>query len=272
IRCAFLMQSTNQKSNALESVFGIFLHALNTPSKVIETLAHMGLSISVDAIDDAIHSLSRETYNTLRTMGRTLLVGYAYDNCDINFPGLVPTVKKSADTLTHLTSGGLIFLEHGVEVNHLRCSEELWSKNPLNPEFNAATAPPLRTVIDLEGLHPEADHPSNLTRRERFNAWLCRSDLVKYGPDYFASFAAVLGKPEMVEQIPVVKMRWAPTKSLDVKQSTVAGNLQAIPEFLGQGGVGDPAQQTEGAWEQNVLSILAHVILFHGDLGNGERI
>jgi hypothetical protein len=145
-------------------------------------------------------------------------------------------------------------------------------QNPLNPEFNAATAPPLRTVIDLEGLHPEADHPSNLTRRERFNAWLCRSDLVKYGPDYFASFAAVLGKPEMVEQIPVVKMRWAPAKSLDVKQSTVAGNLQTIPEFLGQGGVGDPAQQTEGVWEQNVLSILAHVILFPGDLGNGERI
>ncbi|KAJ6586638.1 hypothetical protein B0H10DRAFT_1664532, partial [Mycena sp. CBHHK59/15] len=119
--------------DALESVFGIFLHASNTPSKVIETLAHMGISISVDAIDDAIHSRSRETYHTLRAMGQTLLVGYAYDNFDINFPGLVPTVEKSTDTLTHLTSGCQIFLEHGVKPEHLRCSEELWAKSSLNP-------------------------------------------------------------------------------------------------------------------------------------------
>ncbi|KAF8144248.1 hypothetical protein K438DRAFT_1488274, partial [Mycena galopus ATCC 62051] len=133
VMISVMMQSTNQKSNALESVFGIFLHAMNTPSKVIETLAHIGISISVDAMDDAIHSLSCETYHTLHTMGQTLLVGYAYDNFDINFPGLVPTIKKSTDTLTHLTSGGLMFLEHGVEVSHLHVSEELWSRNPLNP-------------------------------------------------------------------------------------------------------------------------------------------
>ncbi|KAJ6570791.1 hypothetical protein B0H10DRAFT_1671883, partial [Mycena sp. CBHHK59/15] len=68
----------------LESVFGIFLHASNTPSKVIETLAHMGISISTDAIDNAIRALSHETYYTLRAMGQTLLAGYAYDNFDIN--------------------------------------------------------------------------------------------------------------------------------------------------------------------------------------------
>ncbi|KAF8155193.1 hypothetical protein K438DRAFT_1910147 [Mycena galopus ATCC 62051] len=242
-----MMQSTNQKSNALESVFGIFLHAMNTPSKVIETLAHIGISISVDAMDDAIHSLSRETYHTLHTMGQTLLVGYAYDNFDINFPGLVPTIKKSTDTLTHLTSGGLMFLEHGVEVSHLHVSEELWSRNPLNPTFNAAC-----TV---------RRPPIQFNARRTIQCLVFRSDLIKYGPDYFTGFAAVLGKPEMVEQIPVVQMRWGPAKSLD-----------AIPEFLGQGGVRDPAQRTEGVWERNVLSILAYVILFHSDLGTGEHI
>ncbi|KAJ7090155.1 hypothetical protein C8R44DRAFT_835959 [Mycena epipterygia] len=214
VMISVMMQSTNKNCNALESVFGIFLHASNTPSKVIETLAHMGISISVDAIDDA----------------------------------------------------------HGVKPDDLRCSEELWAKNPLNPAFDTTTAPPPRTVIDLENLHPEADHPSQLTRRERFNSWLFRADLVKYGPDYFNGFSAVLGNPEMVEQVPVVKMRWAPARSLDIKQSTVAGNLQAIPEFLEQGGVGEPSQKIEGIWERNVLSIIAFVILFHGDLGTGERI
>ncbi|KAJ6567851.1 hypothetical protein B0H10DRAFT_2200069 [Mycena sp. CBHHK59/15] len=250
VMISMMMQSTNKNCNALESVFGIFLHASNTPSKVIETLAHMGISISVDAIDDAVHSLSRETYHTLRAMGQTLLVGYAYDNFDISFPGLVPTVEKSTDTLTHMTSGGFIFLEHGVKPEDFHCSEELWVKNPLNPAFDATTAPPPRTVIDLERLHPEVDHPSNLTRRERFNSWLFRSDLVKYGPDYFDEFSTVLGKPEMVEQIPVVKMRWAPTQSLDIKQSTVVGNLQAIPGFLEQGGVGDPSEKIEATLVQ----------------------
>ncbi|KAK6964760.1 hypothetical protein R3P38DRAFT_2477244, partial [Favolaschia claudopus] len=47
---SILIQSSNNKCNALESVFGIFLHASNTPYKVIETLAHMGITISVDAI------------------------------------------------------------------------------------------------------------------------------------------------------------------------------------------------------------------------------
>jgi hypothetical protein len=76
----------------------------------------------------------------------------------------------------------------------------------------------------------------------------------------------------MIDQIPVVKMRWAPARSLDIKQSTVAGNLQAIPEFLEQGGVGDPSEETQSIWENNAISITEHVVLFHGDLGTGERI
>ncbi|KAJ6538738.1 hypothetical protein B0H10DRAFT_1709153, partial [Mycena sp. CBHHK59/15] len=58
--------------------------------------------------------------------GQTLLVGYAYDNFDIDFHVIVPMVEKEKDTLTHLTSGDFIYLEHGVEPEHLKCSEELW--------------------------------------------------------------------------------------------------------------------------------------------------
>ncbi|KAJ7442353.1 hypothetical protein B0H11DRAFT_1749235 [Mycena galericulata] len=269
---SIMMQSTNQQSNMLESVIGIFLHASNTPSKVIEALARMGVSISVDSIHNAVHSMSRETYQRLRTMGQTLLVSYTYDNFDINFPNTVPTVEKSTDTLTHMTSGGLIYMEHGVKEEDLKCSEELWKNNPLNPDFDARSAPPPRTVTDLEDLHPEQDHPSGLTRRERFNAWKFLFDLITFGPLFFNQFLAEHGTPEMIEQVPVVKMRWAPAKSMDIKQSTVAGNIEVIPELLEQGGVGDPSQEDNSIWERNVLSIVAYVILFHGDLGTGERI
>ncbi|KAJ7169358.1 hypothetical protein C8R43DRAFT_1121232 [Mycena crocata] len=269
---SMLMQSTNQQSNMLESVIGIFLHASNTPSKVIETLARMGISISPGSILNAVHSLSQETHKRLRVMGQSLLVSYAYDNFDINFPNLVPTVEKSTDTLTHMTSGGLIYLEHGVKEDDLKCSEELWRNNPLNSEFDHNNAPPGRTIHDLEDLHPETDHATGLTRRERFNAWKFLLDLITYGPHFFHQFRNNLGKPEMIEQIPVIKMRWAPAKSMDIKQSTVAGNIQVIPELLEQGGVGDPLQKNSSIWENSVLSIIAYVILFHGDLGTGERI
>ncbi|KAJ6477429.1 hypothetical protein C8R47DRAFT_652261 [Mycena vitilis] len=205
-------------------------------------------------------------------MGQTLLVSYAYDNFDINFPHAIPTLENSTDTLAHMTSGGLIYMEHGVVPEHLRCSEELWRNNPLNPIFDTSNALPVRTVIDLEDLHPEADHSSGLTRRERFNAWKFLLDLITYGPQFFGQFLAEHGKPEMIEQTPTVKMRWAPAKSLDIKQSTVAGNIQVIPELLEQGGVGDPSQEDDSAWVRDVLSIVQYVVLFHGDLGTGERI
>ncbi|KAJ6595500.1 hypothetical protein DFH09DRAFT_803712, partial [Mycena vulgaris] len=112
---SMMMQSANQKCNALESVFGIFLHASNTPSRVIEALAHMGISISEQSIERAVKSLSAESYAKLREMGQSLLVGYAYDNFDIDFGIIVPTVEKDTDTLTHMTSGDIIALEHGVQ-------------------------------------------------------------------------------------------------------------------------------------------------------------
>ncbi|KAJ7874494.1 hypothetical protein B0H14DRAFT_3437656 [Mycena olivaceomarginata] len=129
---SIMMQSRNSKCNALESVFVIFLHSTNTHEKVIEALSHMGISISQTAIHRAIHSLSAETAETLCDLGQTLLVGYAYDNFNINFPTLVPTVEKAAHPLTHLTSGAVICLEHGVVIEDLECSEELWQKSPLN--------------------------------------------------------------------------------------------------------------------------------------------
>ncbi|KAG1736176.1 hypothetical protein EDD22DRAFT_736749, partial [Suillus occidentalis] len=51
---------------------------------------------------------------------------YAYDNFDIDFKTSTPTIEKVVDTLTHMTSGDLIYLEHGVTTEDLRCSTYLW--------------------------------------------------------------------------------------------------------------------------------------------------
>ena len=274
---SIMMQSTNQKCNALESVFGIFLHSTNTPEKVISALAHMGLSISVDAINKAVHLLSHETFHTLRAMGRSLLVAYAYDNFDIDFRRSVPTIEKTGDTLEHLTSGDLIMLEHGVTLEDLRCSDELWQKSPLNPKVPQDGLSPPHTCADLLTLHPETDHPSGLTRRERFNAWKFRQDMVHYGPVYLRRFIKDLGEPEAIDQIPVVKMRHTPARSMDINQSKVSGNISVIPELLQQGGVGDPAEELRlgeylSSQETDTVDITKFVALFFGDLETFERV
>ena len=271
---SIMLQGTNQKCNQLKAVFGIFLHSCNTPEKVIDALAHMGISISIDAIHDAIRSLSLETYETLRKMGQTLLVAYAYDNFDIDFKTHLPTVEKVHDTLVHLTSGVLIQLEHGVTLDDLRCSEALWKKSYLNPKAKPSEVPPAGTHEDLETLHPESDHPSGLTRRQRYISWKFRPDLFDCGPQYFRKFKEELGKPEWVEKVPVVKMRHVPARAMDVNQSKVSGNIRAIANLLEQGGVGDPDEgmEEDSEYERDVVDMREFVILFHGNLGTFEQV
>ncbi|KZP32766.1 hypothetical protein FIBSPDRAFT_907052 [Athelia psychrophila] len=269
-----MMQGTNQRCNALESVFGVFLHSTNTPQKVIDALAHMGVSISVDAIHNAVRALSIETHATIREMGRTLLVVYAYDNFDIDFKTHKPTFEKTKDTLTHLTSSTLIGLEHGVTKEDLRCSDMLWERSHLNPDADPSDVPAQRSVADLENLHPEVDHPSGLTRRQRYIKWKFLEDLYEHGPECFREFAKDNGLPEWVEKVPVVKMRHAPARAMDINQSKVAGNIDAIANLMAQGGVGDPMEgiEPESRELNDVEDMREFVILWHGDLGTGERV
>ena len=135
------MQSVNQKSNALQSILGFFLQSVHAPYKVIDTLAHLGISISTDAINMAIQSLSVESENTLHNLRQSLLASYAYDNFDVDLKSQVPTAEKSNNSLKHLTSGLLFPLVHGVTVDDLKCSKELWKKLELNPHVEEWNIP-----------------------------------------------------------------------------------------------------------------------------------
>ena len=187
VMISIMMQSQNTKSNVLKSVFGIFLHSTSMPEKVIHALTHMGISISTSAIHTAIHALSTETYETLQEMGQTLLAGYAYDNYDVNVKTITPTIEKVGDTLTRLTSGTIIMLEHGVTQEDLKCSEELWNKSLLNPLLRST--PPPCTCCNLLNLHPEVDHPSGLTHHQHYISGKFQSDLIEYGPIYVRKLA-----------------------------------------------------------------------------------
>ena len=180
-----LLQGSNQKCNLLQSMFRIFLHSCKTPQKVVPALACIGVAISVESIDSAIQSLSQETHATLQRMGKTLLVSYVYDNFDIDFKTNLPTIERSGSTLEHLTAGTLVKLEHGVTPEHLKCSNELWARSPLNPFVDIRLLPSSRTIWDFLSLHPEPPHPSGLTRQQRFHSWVFLRDLCTHGPLFF---------------------------------------------------------------------------------------
>ena len=259
------MQSSNQRCNALQSVFGIFLHASNTPETVRELLSRIGVSISSGAINEAVSSLSKEAEADIRHLGRTQLASYTYDNLDIDLKHSVPTVEKPHDTLIHLTTGTMLPLYHGVSLQDLNCSDTLWKSSVNNPRARRQDLPFIETE-HLLALHPEAPHPSNLLRRERFNAWKFLHDLVYFGPEYFHKYCRTLGDPKEIESIPIIKTAQVPSRSLDISPNAPAQNAEAIESLLRQAGVGDPS---EDPW---VEAIGNHAILISGDLLTGERI
>jgi len=263
------MQGTNQKANALQCILAFFLQSTHTPYKVIDVLARLGISISTDAINSAIRSLSVESQNMLQHLGQSRLASYAYDNFDVDLKTHVPTVEKSNDSLKHLTSGLLFPLVHGVTQEHLRCSEELWKRSLLNPHVNEHQLPPKRTWRDLvvKLHHENLSDASALSRHDEFNAQMFLRDLCTYGPEYFHQFRTAIVDPDPIEQIPLVKTPILAARAMDVNNSTVSGNIQAIIELLQQGGITDPSDECTDSPD-----ISQYVILVHGDLGTGEQI
>ena len=146
----------NQKANILQSFLGFFLQSTHTPYKVIDVLARIGISVSTDSINLAIRSLSAESQNALQDLGQSLLASYAYDNFDVDLKSEVPSVEKSTESLKHLTSGLLFPLVHGVTVEDLKCSDELWRKSQLNPQASELHLPPNSKLTwrNLVNLHP----------------------------------------------------------------------------------------------------------------------
>ncbi|KAF8415907.1 hypothetical protein L210DRAFT_962448 [Boletus edulis BED1] len=243
-----MMNSTNQKANALSSVLGFFFQSMHIPQKVIETLSRIGISISNESITAATRSLSIESKNNLQSLGQCLLTSYAYDNFDVDLKVQVSVLEKSTTSLKHLMSGLLFPLAHGVTINDLKCSSELWKKSAINPHAEKNDLPPRRTWQDLLKLHQEpllstSSSTPNLSCCDRFNSWVFLTDLCTHGPVYFP---------------------------MDINNSTVSGNIQAIVKLLVQGGVCDPTNSLFQVSGSPDLS--EYVVLVHGDLGTGERL
>lgn len=241
------MHSWNWKVNAFETTMGLFLHSCRTPKKVIDILAHLRISISVNSIHNAVGSLSAESADHIWALGQSLLIAWAYDNFDVDLKSSVPTIQNSGATLHHLTLAILYPLQHDVQPDDLKCSEELWKRSQLNPYANPLDVHLRYSWKDLMAkiteVHPDTIQVIDriqLNRQARFYAWKFLYDLWHHGPAYFAQFSSALSDPEAVDQIPLIKTPIIPACSMEFSNSTVAGNISTITDLMRQGGVGDP--------------------------------
>ncbi|KAI0761224.1 hypothetical protein BC629DRAFT_1294761, partial [Irpex lacteus] len=271
-----LAHARNKNCNALQSVVGIFPHSCNTPEKVVKTLARMGISVSLTSIHRAIHALKITCIDDIRTLGCTLLAAYVFDNFDVKFSTGIPTIDGIKELLVHLTSGTLIRLEH-VTIDSLRFGEEVWQSSPFNRHAtNYIEHDPFKTLGMLYQLHPEDNdsvHASGLTRRGQFRAYLFKKTLFTHGPTYFRDLRTSLRYPDPIEQIPVQKTVQVPLRAMDINQSRVSGNIDAILQMLDQAGVGDSETHAADSDSDAEMTDIGNVVqLVHGDLGTMERV
>ena len=267
------MQAVDQQCNALQATVGIFLHSCNAPEKLVKVMSRMGLSISLTSIHRSIESLSRQSYSDIETLGRTLLTSHAFDNFDAQIATLISMVEKPSEGLLHLTSGTLLRLEHAC-LEDLCCSHLLWERSKRNIHASDPRPFDARAIMyKLYTLHaepqfslpPGAASPG-LSRHGRFQVWHFTQTLKKHGPKYFESLLRDLPNPEPVDAIPLSKLYQTPLRAMDINQSTVAGNIEAILNIFKQAGLGNPAENP------GCVDPSEFVVLVHGDLGTCERV
>ena len=215
--------------------------------------------------------MSAKTIQRLATLGMTLL--WAYDNFDVLLKSLTTTLENNIDPLKHLTSALVFPFQHGVVPEDLRVSEELWRSDPFNDKSATSTK---FTKWDMwtkispryhELLISRVEEAPVNDRHHEFRVWLFLRDLIDHGPKYFQKFRGELLPPTPIgEPIPVAKTEVIPLQSMDVSNSTVAGNIDTIVKLLEQTGLGD--------YELPIptVSLDQQILLFHGDLGTGDRI
>ncbi|KAI9434779.1 hypothetical protein H4582DRAFT_1818304, partial [Lactarius indigo] len=268
---SIILQSANENCNHLQGIIGMFVHSANVPQRVIEVLAHAGLSISIKSIQRAVKSMSNDSARKIRQSLRTLKVAMAYDNFDINFKTSEPTIAHHSSfvSATSATAIPLIGVEN---LDALWCSAALWNVDPRNPSPSAS--PVSFDEFDLLKFHLMGTYDRRIPekeltpRREAF-AWHVREILINHG-QYFGHFLKQLGAPESVLKIPLSKTEQIPMKSMKIKQSSVDGNVEVMESLLRQGGLGDPTEP--GFNTHGNVDISEFVLLIHGDLLTKERL
>lgn len=260
---SILMQSINAQCNRLQTLVGLFAHSTHTPEKVVELLAHAGLSIAPSSINNMVQAMSADAVESLKNSPEPKPKAFGYDNLDVSFKTDNPTIDYHGH-LAHITTGTVIPVQ-GATFDDMRVSKEIWAKADINPHRN-----PLEPIIKpthknlMALLKTAAVPPSDPLSLQSRMAWHARKFLLLECVDTLMpavkdKLRPRLGLPKAKLSAPIVKTEQKPAQAVNISVGTNHGNAVAIENLLRQGGIDDSMLEE-------------HVVLVHGDLGTGEKI
>ncbi len=103
--------SSNQKFNVFQAVIGFFLESKQCPEIILEMVAHMGISVSVQSVLWMVNSLSKKAEERMKTLGPSNNI---YDNFDMEFPVAHPTPDHQK---YHLSATAVTFTPY-LDIDH----------------------------------------------------------------------------------------------------------------------------------------------------------
>ncbi|KAK0214727.1 hypothetical protein EDD85DRAFT_782710, partial [Armillaria nabsnona] len=252
-----LGHSSNQRFNAFQSVIGFFLESKQCPEIILETVAHMGISISVKSIAWMVNSLFKKAKEQIKTLGPSNNV---YDNFDMEFPVAHPTPDHQKSHLS-ATAATFVPLVNADRTRDLQFTEELRETSEYN--INIPPDDPWIYKPCLDDILPDLPltGPSQEDGKSIYDAlaWHVHSILIEFGGPGFAKFKSKLGQPVSVQSLPVQKMANHPGRSMHADESTYDGNWEVL--------VNVGKQQD---WTDKELEWFLE--LFHGDLAMREHL
>ncbi|KAG2034845.1 hypothetical protein BDR03DRAFT_935057 [Suillus americanus] len=244
VAISICLQSLNEKCNYLQGWMGFFMKSTCVPEKVVEVLAHAGLSISLSSIHNAVTSVSKEISSKIRSEVRALQAAFTYNNFNIAFKTSQPTLENQSSFVS-ATSATVVPLFGINESNAvaLKCSAQLWASDHRNPL--PSVTPLMNEMRAMMDLHKKDtySHQINPTK----------PTILINQHQKFKHFLKDLGKPETIKRIPVHTTYQIPCQDL-----------------FRQGGIGDKRDSSFNA--DHDVDMTKHIIIVHGDLLTKERL
>ncbi|KAG8750593.1 hypothetical protein FRC14_000370 [Serendipita sp. 396] len=256
------MFTKNQKANALQSLVSVYFRSTDTPERVIQIMARMGISLSTTSGLQAIASLSKYAENRVKEVGKTLLAAPAYDNINIAFKVTNPT-HENQSRMVNMTTATLVMLEDAKKED-LEVCKELWSKSP----YNRRAINPISHRLDTSTLFPMEKDVAGLTgvkRVRRSLSWhiirIMLEFMAKKEHKRAVAYLKELGPtPGEVDQLPIKRSVQHPLRAMEEDESTNQGNANVCDDIQRQIGLDGTGLLQE------------YVQILHGDLATLERI
>ncbi|KAG1895706.1 uncharacterized protein F5891DRAFT_928633, partial [Suillus fuscotomentosus] len=273
VAISICLQSSNKKCNYLQGWMGFFMKSTSVPEKVVEVLAHAGLSISLSSIHNAVMSVSKEISSKIRSEVCTLRAAFTYDNFDIAFKTSQPTLENWSSFVS--ATAATVVLLFGIDESNtitLKCSAQLWASDHRNTLLSVTPLMnEMRTMMDpyKKDTYSRQINPTKPSPQTAAFAWHVQAILINQYQK-FKHFLKDLGEPETIKRIPVHMTHQIPCCVMDIKQSMTDGNIEVLEDLFRQGGIGDKRDSSFNA--DHDVDMTERIIFVHSDLLTKERL